>query len=190
MAEINAGRRRGLVHRGRDAGTLGLGGLLAMLSGASDRRIVATCSSLGKGELNREIHLPYARELVHLSDDINQMTAGLRDRLALRRSLAMAMEVQQNLLPSRPRKSMASISSGTARTATRQAETITTTSRSQSFSRQRRLARCGQRHGTRDCCRHAHGDGTRHLRMRSTEIGSLGELLGHLNDMLVEVTGG
>src|SRR5690606_36293650 len=56
---------------------------------------------LGEGDLDSEINLPYAKELASLSTDINQMTADLRDRMALRRSLALAMEVQQNLLPSK-----------------------------------------------------------------------------------------
>lgn len=54
---------------------------------------------VGEGELDREIQLTQARELVHLSNEFNAMTAGLRDRMQLRKSLAMAMEVQQSLLP-------------------------------------------------------------------------------------------
>lgn len=54
---------------------------------------------IGTGDLNSEIRLGGAREFLRLSAAINQMTDGLKDRLKLRESLAMAMEVQQRLLP-------------------------------------------------------------------------------------------
>jgi serine phosphatase RsbU (regulator of sigma subunit) len=55
---------------------------------------------VGKGDLDHELKLGYSTEFVKLSKEINAMTAGLRDRLRLRHSLALAQEVQQNLLPS------------------------------------------------------------------------------------------
>jgi sigma-B regulation protein RsbU (phosphoserine phosphatase) len=56
---------------------------------------------VGKGDLNHELKLEYSTEFVKLSKEINAMTVGLRDRLRLRTSLALAQEVQQNLLPSK-----------------------------------------------------------------------------------------
>lgn len=55
---------------------------------------------IGRGDLDGEIALNEFPEFIRLSAAINKMTDGLRDRLKLRESLAMAMEVQQNLLPS------------------------------------------------------------------------------------------
>jgi phosphoserine phosphatase RsbU/P len=55
---------------------------------------------VGKGDLSHELKLEYSTEFVKLSREINAMTSGLRDRLRLRNSLALAQEVQQNLLPS------------------------------------------------------------------------------------------
>ena len=55
---------------------------------------------VGRGDLDHELRLEYSTEFVKLSREINAMTAGLRDRLRLRNSLALAQEVQQNLLPS------------------------------------------------------------------------------------------
>ncbi len=57
---------------------------------------------IGEGQLDREIHLTQSPEWIRLSDEMNAMAAGLRDRLRMRYSLAVAMEVQQALLPSDP----------------------------------------------------------------------------------------
>jgi len=54
---------------------------------------------IGQGNLDDEITLTGSPEFVRLSSAINAMTDGLRDRLKLRQSLALAMEVQQRLLP-------------------------------------------------------------------------------------------
>ncbi len=54
---------------------------------------------ISEGDLETEIKIRQTPELVQLSDEINSMTAGLRDRMQLRQSLALAMDVQQNLLP-------------------------------------------------------------------------------------------
>jgi sigma-B regulation protein RsbU (phosphoserine phosphatase) len=62
--------------------------------------LVGHVRRIGKGDLERELQLQYSPEFVKLSNEINTMTAGLRDRMRLRHSLALAMEVQQSLLPS------------------------------------------------------------------------------------------
>jgi phosphoserine phosphatase RsbU/P len=100
-AEIAAGRRRSTWFAlGAVLGTIGLGVLLASAAVRPILELSRHVRGIGEGQLEGAIHLPYARELVRLSEDINRMTADLRDRMALRRSLAMAMEVQQSLLPS------------------------------------------------------------------------------------------
>jgi len=54
---------------------------------------------IGRGDLGSEIQLREFPEFMRLSAAINRMTEGLRERTELRESLAMAMEVQQRLLP-------------------------------------------------------------------------------------------
>ena len=61
--------------------------------------LVRYVHQVGKGDLDHELRLGYSTEFVKLSKEINAMTAGLRDRMQLRHSLALAQEVQQNLLP-------------------------------------------------------------------------------------------
>lgn len=74
-------------------------------------RVVQHVRKVGSGDLETRLDLRAARELVELSDELNRMSAGLRERLALQQSLALAMQVQQSLLPSadpkRPRLDIA-----------------------------------------------------------------------------------
>ncbi|MEO1236856.1 MAG: SpoIIE family protein phosphatase [Planctomycetota bacterium] len=62
-------------------------------------RITDHARRVGAGDLESRLELNQARELVELSGEMNRMTDGLRDRLALRKSLRHASEVQQSLLP-------------------------------------------------------------------------------------------
>jgi sigma-B regulation protein RsbU (phosphoserine phosphatase) len=62
--------------------------------------LVGHVRRIGEGDLEHELYLQYSPEFVKVSDEINTMTSGLRDRMRLRHSLALAMEVQQSLLPS------------------------------------------------------------------------------------------
>jgi serine phosphatase RsbU (regulator of sigma subunit) len=62
--------------------------------------LIGYFNKIGRGQLDHEIKLEYSTEFVDLSKKINAVTADLRDRLRLRNSLALAQEVQQNLLPS------------------------------------------------------------------------------------------
>lgn len=61
--------------------------------------LVNHTKQIGSGNLDDEIHLHQTPELTQLSDAVNHMVDDLRDRIQLRRSLALAMEVQQELLP-------------------------------------------------------------------------------------------
>ena len=62
--------------------------------------VVNYARRIGQGDLDTHVTLNQAPEYVHLADELNAMTTGLRDRLRMRKSLSMAMEVQQSLLPS------------------------------------------------------------------------------------------
>lgn len=55
--------------------------------------------AVGEGDLETEVRVGSALEFAELGREINAMQAGLRDRMRLRRSLELAMEVQQALLP-------------------------------------------------------------------------------------------
>jgi sigma-B regulation protein RsbU (phosphoserine phosphatase) len=62
--------------------------------------LVSQLRQIGGGDLEREVRLDHTPEFREISDEINKMTAGLRDHMLIRQSLALAMEVQQSLLPS------------------------------------------------------------------------------------------
>lgn len=62
--------------------------------------LVNAVRSIGQGDLETRVAINHAPEYRHLADEINEMTVGLQDRLRMRESLSLAMEVQRNLLPS------------------------------------------------------------------------------------------
>ena len=103
LVGVYATRRRGLVIAGTASlltVLLGLGTAVWMV-----RPIVSLADHvrrIGEGDLDHEIHLRQSPELVKLSDIINDMTVGLRDRMRMRHSLTVAMDVQQALLPDGP----------------------------------------------------------------------------------------
>jgi serine phosphatase RsbU (regulator of sigma subunit) len=101
LAEIQSGRERS-IKIGVIAVfiTLLLGILLAAVSLWPMLDLARYVRKVGEGNLDQDLKLEYSTEFVKLSQQINAMTAGLRDRMRLRQSLALAQEVQQNLLPS------------------------------------------------------------------------------------------
>jgi sigma-B regulation protein RsbU (phosphoserine phosphatase) len=87
-------------------GALFIAGVLAV---AMSRRVSQPVTSLigfmrgvGDGNLDARADIRGSREFRELSDELNHMLGLLRDRLALRHSLGVAMDVQQRLLPSKP----------------------------------------------------------------------------------------
>lgn len=62
--------------------------------------LVTAVRRIGQGDLDVHVNIHHAPEYTKLADEINEMTAGLKDRVRMRESLSLAMEVQQNLLPS------------------------------------------------------------------------------------------
>lgn len=101
LTEVNVGRQRsvkiGII---TVLLTLLIGVILAAISLRPILDLVAHVQKVGKGDLDSRLKLEYSTEFVRLSKAINAMTWGLRDRMRLRHSLALAQEVQQNLLPS------------------------------------------------------------------------------------------
>jgi phosphoserine phosphatase RsbU/P len=57
---------------------------------------------VGAGDLEAKAEFGGSGEFRQLADELNRMIADLRDRLRLRHSLGVAMEVQQRLLPAKP----------------------------------------------------------------------------------------
>ncbi|MEM7626741.1 MAG: SpoIIE family protein phosphatase [Planctomycetota bacterium] len=99
-AEVEAIRARALRIALIAVGvTLLLGMLLSAWLVRPMLRVAAHARNVGAGDLETPLQLNQARELVELSGEFNNMTAGLRERLAMRRSLAHASEVQKALLP-------------------------------------------------------------------------------------------
>ena len=101
LAEIHTGRARS-IKIGIIAVfiTLLLGIVLATISLWPMLDLARYVRKVGEGDLEQDLKLEYSTEFVKLSQQINTMTAGLRDRMRLRHSLVLAQEVQQNLLPS------------------------------------------------------------------------------------------
>ena len=100
LAEVQAGGRRSMfLGLAAIGATVFLGVLLAGAMVRPIVRLLTHVRQIGQGDLDGELHLTQSPELVRLSTEINDMSAGLRDRLKMRQSLALAMDVQQNLLP-------------------------------------------------------------------------------------------
>ena len=62
-------------------------------------RMEDAMAKLGQGDLTVAVPVENNDELGALSEHFNQMTVGLKERYEMRRSLNLAREVQQNLLP-------------------------------------------------------------------------------------------
>jgi serine phosphatase RsbU (regulator of sigma subunit) len=65
-------------------------------------KMIGFMNRVGSGDLDAKATFGGSREFHNLADALNRMIADLRDRLRLRHSLGIAMEVQQRLLPSGP----------------------------------------------------------------------------------------
>ena len=100
LTEINLGRQRdikiGII---AVLVTLLFGVIMGAMSLWPMLDLIRYVQKVGQGNLDHKLKLEYSTEFVNLSREINKMTAGLRDRLRLRQALALAQEVQQNLLP-------------------------------------------------------------------------------------------
>ena len=63
------------------------------------RDIIAVLHHIKSGRLNQRVHVVSKDEIGYTGDTINEMAAGLQERERMRRSLSLAREVQQSLLP-------------------------------------------------------------------------------------------
>jgi serine phosphatase RsbU (regulator of sigma subunit) len=79
-----------------------LAALMARRVSGPVQALVGFMRKVGAGDLDARADLGFSAEFRQLSDELNHMIADLRDRLRLRHSLDIAMEVQQRLLPQKP----------------------------------------------------------------------------------------
>jgi len=63
------------------------------------KEIIQALKDIRRGNFDRKIIVRSNDEIGYIGDVINQMAAELKDRVQMRQSLALAREVQQNLLP-------------------------------------------------------------------------------------------
>jgi phosphoserine phosphatase RsbU/P len=79
-----------------------LAGVMARSVSRPVLKMIGFMNRVGSGDLDAQAAFGGNREFRNLADALNRMIVELRDRLRLRHSLGIAMEVQQRLLPSGP----------------------------------------------------------------------------------------
>ncbi|MEG6550234.1 SpoIIE family protein phosphatase [Desulfocurvibacter africanus] len=87
---------------------LTIGISLSMFMGHTMRRhftaMIDALERIRRGDLSARVSVLRNDEMGYVSEVINEMAAGLEERERMRHSLALAKEIQQNLLPARPPK--------------------------------------------------------------------------------------
>jgi sigma-B regulation protein RsbU (phosphoserine phosphatase) len=63
------------------------------------KEIIRVLKRIRKGQFDEKVQVVSNDEIGYTGDVINEMTSGLKERDSMKRSLELAMEVQQNLLP-------------------------------------------------------------------------------------------
>ncbi len=176
-------------------GVIALGTLLLglVVSGSLVRpvtRLANAVRRIGNGDLDQLVAVGGHREFAQLSDELNRMTEGLKDRLRLRQSLGLAMEIQQKLLPEDsptiPGLDVAGHSTYCDETGGDYYDFLQL-SEAEDHSL---IVVLGDvmGHGIAAALLMATARGI--LRSRAAEPGSLGQLLTHVNQLLVKDTGG
>ena len=191
LAEIQTGRERSIkIGIVAVLITLLLGIVLAAISLWPMFDLARYIRKVGEGDLEQELKLEYSTEFVKLSRQINKMTAGLRDRLRMRHSLALAQEVQQNLLPSDTPKIEGLDIVGHATYCDETGGDYYDFLDIKGLPETTAAIAVGDvaGHGVPAAMLMATARGI--LQSRCREPGSLADLLTHLNDLLVEDTGG
>lgn len=191
LAEIKAGRYRHIkIGSLAVFVTLLFGVVVAAISIWPMMDLVAFVHRIHQGDLEQELKLEYSTEFVQLSKQMNAMAAGLRDRMRLRNSLALAQEVQQNLLPSGKPKIKGLDIAGHAtycdETGGDYFDFLTIAGRPDTTAAIAVGDVVG--HGVAAAMLMASARGI--LRSRCRTPGTLADLLTHLNSLLVEDTGG
>lgn len=191
LAEVHQSRRHGLVlSAGAVLAALAAGIALALWLTQPILAVVKHARRVGEGDLDARLIRDDNREMLQLTTALNDMAEGLKDRMRLRHALSLAMEVQQSLLPSNQPE----------------VEGVDVAARSQycdetggdyydyldveGLSPHSLVVALGDvmGHGIAAAMLMATARGI--LRSHVRVQGSLGELLTHVNDLLVQDTGG
>lgn len=100
LAHLQATRDRAIM-LGAAAAVLAvaLGLLLALILVQPVLQLARQVRLIGDGHLDEEVNVSAGREMTQLSNALNRMIDAMKDRMRLRHSLDLAMEVQQSLLP-------------------------------------------------------------------------------------------
>lgn len=97
-----ASRRAAWVSVGMIAAAALLGLVLSRRLSEPLVRLNEFVRSVSSGDFGQQLNLKASRELSELSRELNAMSAGLKQRMEMQKSLSVAMQVQQSLLPAHP----------------------------------------------------------------------------------------
>lgn len=167
---------------------LGLGaGLIATVP---VRRLVREIRTVGQGELDERVRPEPTSELTQIAEAVNAMAEDLRDRVRLRESLLVAMEVQKNLLPQEAPTVAGLDIAGHSTYCDETGGDYYDYLDVQGLTEGSAALAIGDvmGHGVAAAMLMATARGI--LRSRCDEPASLGELLTHMNELLVDDTGG
>lgn len=153
-------------------------------------RLVREIGRVGGGELEERVEPGVTRELGRIAEAVNTMAEDLRDRVRLRESLLVAMEVQKNLLPHEPPTIKGLDIAGHSMYCDETGGDYYDYLHIEGLSERCAALAIGDvvGHGVAAAMLMATARGI--LRSRCHEPASLGELLKHLNELLVDDTGG
>lgn len=179
--------RAGLIAVG---GALLIGVLGAMWLASPILKLRKHVRMVGEGDLDTTLSLSGAGEFVELGEEINAMQAGLKDRLRLRKSLELAMDVQQALLPDAPPQIAGLDIAGHSTYCDETGGDYYDYLEVAEITPSGLAVVLGDvmGHGIAAALLMATARGV--IRSRANEAGSLGELLTHTNAQLVKDTGG
>ncbi len=154
------------------------------------RRLAEAAQRLAEGDYDAQVEIKGQDELAQLGEVFNQIGPQLRERERIKHSLTVAMDVQRNLLPSTTPTFQGLDLAGHSTYCDETGgdyydylDIVGLDDRSVAV-----VVGDVMGHGVAAAMLMATARGI--LRSRCTEIGSLSELLQHLNNLLVEVTGG
>ncbi|MEQ8843835.1 MAG: SpoIIE family protein phosphatase [Phycisphaerales bacterium] len=167
---------------------LGLG--VGLAATVPVRRLVREIRAVGQGDLDASVRPEPTSELTHIAEAVNAMAEDLKDRVRLRESLLVAMEVQKNLLPQESPTVAGLDVAGHSTYCDETGGDYYDYLDVQGVSQSGVALAIGDvmGHGVAAAMLMATARGI--LRSRCHEPNTLGDLLTHMNELLVEDTGG
>lgn len=170
--------------------TVLLGLVLGLIATRPVSRLVREIGRVGEGDLEERVEPGVTSELGRIAEAVNTMAEDLRDRVRLRESLLVAMEVQKNLLPQGPPKIQGLDIAGHSMYCDETGGDYYDYLHIEGLSDRCAAIAVGDvvGHGVAAAMLMATARGI--LRSRCHEPASLGDLLKHLNELLVDDTGG